>query len=530
MSNLIKKINHNLNKILWVSFFIFLLIIILLTYKNYGIGWDENRFVSTGKYHIINFLKLIGINSNLQDDTSKYYYFDVKGHTASHGILFDVITVGLSLFFNRITYETFHLIRGLLTIPTFLITGLITSSLANPLIGLASMILLLLTPRFWGNIFPTPIDVPTALFFSLATGSFIWYLKSNRSYKKAILLGIPMGIAIVQRLILAYVLLLSLLVLLILYLTEKKPKLKQLIIEGSIISLSSLFFMHLSNPYLFTHPISGLIEMYKLNTGFPFNANVLFDGQSIHASNLPWYYLPKYILITTPISHLILLLVGIIISIFNIFNKSINNKQKTIYLYLLLLFLSPFIINAIINPVLYDSWRMFLFLCVPMTILMGLGLFQLYKLFIGFFKKAKFSIVFFAVFAIALLPTIREMKILHPYEYVYFNSLVGGLKGAEGKYETDYWGLGMKEAILWFNENVYEEGKSYVLMTEADPFSSNYYFKKGMSQTVDYSKADYYISFTRWSKHLAYPGEIINTVKRKGVPLIYIKKTNNNVD
>ena len=27
----------------------------------------------------------------------------------------------------------------------------------------------------------------------------------------------------------------------------------------------------------------------------------------------------------------------------------------------------------------------------------------------------------------------------HPYEYIYFNELVGGGKGATGNFEVDYW-------------------------------------------------------------------------------------------
>ena len=31
------------------------------------------------------------------------------------------------------------------------------------------------------------------------------------------------------------------------------------------------------------------------------------------------------------------------------------------------------------------------------------------------------------------------MLLNHPYEYIYYNQLVGGLNGAYGNYETDYY-------------------------------------------------------------------------------------------
>jgi hypothetical protein len=39
-----------------------------------------------------------------------------------------------------------------------------------------------------------------------------------------------------------------------------------------------------------------------------------------------------------------------------------------------------------------------------------------------------------------------EMVRLHPYQYVHFNHLVGGIEGADNKFMLDYWGLSFKQA------------------------------------------------------------------------------------
>ena len=36
---------------------------------------------------------------------------------------------------------------------------------------------------------------------------------------------------------------------------------------------------------------------------------------------------------------------------------------------------------------------------------------------------------------------------LHPYQYLFYNPLVGGLEGASGRYVTDYWVNIMPEAV-----------------------------------------------------------------------------------
>ncbi len=39
------------------------------------------------------------------------------------------------------------------------------------------------------------------------------------------------------------------------------------------------------------------------------------------------------------------------------------------------------------------------------------------------------------------------LVLLHPYQYLYYNPLVGGLEGAARNYDTDYWVNIMPEAV-----------------------------------------------------------------------------------
>ena len=55
---------------------------------------------------------------------------------------------------------------------------------------------------------------------------------------------------------------------------------------------------------------------------------------------------------------------------------------------------------------------------------------------------AAVAAVFFAGLSLPLIGMAR----LHPYEYVYFNPLAGGVRGAQGRYMLDYWGLAFKQA------------------------------------------------------------------------------------
>jgi Flp pilus assembly protein TadD len=53
----------------------------------------------------------------------------------------------------------------------------------------------------------------------------------------------------------------------------------------------------------------------------------------------------------------------------------------------------------------------------------------------------------------------RFMFANHPNEYIYFNELKGGIKGAYGNYETDYYFNSLKEGFNWLKENKLKDFK-----------------------------------------------------------------------
>ena len=67
----------------------------------------------------------------------------------------------------------------------------------------------------------------------------------------------------------------------------------------------------------------------------------------------------------------------------------------------------------------------------------------------------------------------------NPYQYVYFNELVGGIDGAYGKYETDYYGLSMREGIEWLVKNRgLDDGRKVRIGVNCEVETANYWAKK----------------------------------------------------
>lgn len=500
-------------------FFIGLISLIFVTYKDYGIVWDEQFYLNIGKHFASKAMNLIGLNSNLNN--SAFIGFPretIDLQLKTHGVFFDIVNVLISLLFNKFNYDIFHLIKSFTSVLTFLVMALISYKLFKKVyLVLFNLLLLLLFPRFYGEIYQNSIDPSTALCVALSIYYFISYLKGKKSIFSQLILSFILAVTINQRIVLSYIFVLTLLFIFLSTFLSLKSWIKALK-EIIFISIATVVFMHITNPYLLTHPIKGIIEMMQASKQFGFTASVLFNGQYYWASYLPWYYLPKTMLISMPVITIVLFGLGIIRLTLLLFKKELL-INKLIYLYLVLTFIIPLLLVIFLKPVLYNSWRQLLFLTIPIVIIATYGLSMLIT------TKVKFiNILTIIIVMINLLITARKMIILHPYQYIYYNSLIGGLKGAYGKHETDYAGAGYKEAVDWFNKNINDNKKQYLIRAEGDPLSTSYYLKPNSKLISDGRFADYFISFTRWNLDQLFPGKIVHVIEREGVPLIFIKK------
>src|SRR3989338_6205397 len=127
-----------------VIFLIFIFVLILFSYKDYGVPWDEKIFFSTGKFYAIKILYFIRIPHNLTNNGFEPTPHHIKGH----GVFYDVLIIFASLPFKNFNFETLHLLRALFSLPIFLFVYWIVSKLLNRRYALLSLIFLLLFPRF----------------------------------------------------------------------------------------------------------------------------------------------------------------------------------------------------------------------------------------------------------------------------------------------------------------------------------------------------------------------------------------------
>jgi hypothetical protein len=100
----------------------------------------------------------------------------------------------------------------------------------------------------------------------------------------------------------------------------------------------------------------------------------------------------------------------------------------------------------------YDGTRLFFSLLPMLAILTGGGADSLVGIF-PFDRKIRGSlsvrhIVTAVFFAIVAGNGVWAIARIHPHELSYFNFLTGGLKGAESRFETSYWGESLNEEVI----------------------------------------------------------------------------------
>jgi hypothetical protein len=165
----------------------------------------------------------------------------------------------------------------------------------------------------------------------------------------------------------------------------------------------------------------------------------------------------------------------------------------------------------------YDNFRQAFFILPMVFVLAGVA-----------FDQIRRPLIQGLAILLLIAPGIVSIIKLHPYEYAYYNSFVGGVGGAFRKFELDYWGTSYRQIALELNRiapsnsTVWVEGPTHLLDTYTRPDLHIY-------STYEAERADHYdyvIALSRLQADLlVYPdAPVIFSVTRDGAVLAVIKR------
>lgn len=293
------------------------------------------------------------------------------------------------------------------------------------------------------------------------------------------------------------------------YLLRSKARMAPIAIV--MYAVLAMIAAYLTWPFLWLNPLGNLLESLVTMSAYPWQGSVLFNGEMYPASNLPFSYLPMllFIQLTEPVW--LLAIAGLGIAFFNI------QKRKELIALFAFWFLLPVSTLMFRDTVLYDNFRQVLFVLPPVFLLAG----------VVFEKVVKLGWRI-ALITACLLPGIIGIISLHPYEYVYYNGYIGGVNGAHGRFEMDYWLTSYREAAEYVNQNaspnaaIWVQGPGHVFT----PFARPDLTINSWSQVEPVESYEYVIVSSRLDEgETSYPdAEIIHRIMRGDAILTVIKK------
>lgn len=426
----------------------------LFTFRDFGLTWDEPLF-----YQYANALGYAYTPTNWfsgEFDLSRSYGPSADDHkTRGPGYLLiarepaeGMQALGLDVA------SSWHLVNF-----TFYLLGIffvyrLCRWLGSESAAVLATALFASQPLLWGHAFINPKDMP---FLVLITGA-IWLgvrvidwpqdekgSSQHLGVAQVVLPAVFLGLATSNRVLgpLAGLLVAA-------YWLARRPGWRTVACIA-IYGMLACIVMFLTWPYLWETPVH-FVEVFNLMAQNPTALPVLFADTIYRANELPLRYLPFYLASTLTEPAWPLLGLGIV-------SSAIASKAVTIRRWRLALLLAwvliPLGYALIARPPLYDGMRHFLFVLPPVFIISTTALELLLRHLVHRWMRLALALA-------VLAPGVAGIVALHPYEYSYFNSFVGGTGGAFRHYETEYWLTCYKESVEQLNAMTAEPVRLFV--------------------------------------------------------------------
>ena len=507
------------------NYIYFLLIIIIcigiFTFKDYGIGIEEH-FQRKSGFYWLNYLLNI-TDFEILKNNADFRFDEIKKFTPNlfpielvnyYGVLFDVPLAFFEAFLNISEPINYFYLRHIAIFTIFLLSSfyfykIIEIRFKNINIAIFGFLIFVFTPRIYGNIF---FDNKDIFFLSIFTINMYYYLKFNndQKIKTLILFSLLCSFSTSARIIGILIPLSFYIILLFRCMSENN--FKKYIRYSVLFSLFYVFFLFLHWPYLWTLNLHQWTNFFS-PFFFAMNPTVFFNGEFYQSRYLPVYYVPLWIILSTPVYILFIFGLGILYQIRRFFLRFLKiEKKKNLFkfdlwrsknenydLFILMNFILILCLYISANLALLSGWRHFYFLNF---FLIYYSCFCTYII-LKFIRKKillkKYFIFFLSIFFIL---QITDLYKYHPFQSVYFNNFISSKN--KKKFEIDTQSLsrvhGLQTLLQSKKDKIYiataswtplEDARSLIPkklwnrfvflgtsnMNEADYIYSNYYYE-----------------------------------------------------
>ena len=508
-------------------------VVMLLTWRDYGISWDEAPHLAYGE-HIYAFY-----SSGFEDQSALSYRIDYL-YGGGYDLLGAVFREWLDPPLDR--WDAIHLFGALVTVVGFWGTWKLGRALGGPRAGLLAALFIAATSVYWGHAVNNPKDLPFAVAYVWAMAFLVEAIRSfprvprSLVVKLAVAVGLAMSVRIAGLLLLCY--LAGAMAVWVAYHGWLRRSAeagyryaRRLAATGLGVAGGAWLVMLVFWPWAMYDPLARPFAALRVMSGYTvIEREMPFAGEMISSYEVDWRYMPHYFGLKLPEFIVVLFVLGTVVGLAALVWRARRIRCFTDNLILGTLLVSlffPWVYALYKHSPLYDGLRHFLFE-VPVVVASAAWF---VSVLIGALAErvhrwaTPVALSCMAALCVDQYATIARM---HPHEYVYFNRFIGGLAGAVGNYSTDYYSTAYADAGREFANQLWKE--------EPETFLNTTYRMKGcahksrmlrkMPPNFIYTRRnfDFWMAYTRANcheRHDKFP--VIYELTREGGMLILVR-------
>jgi hypothetical protein len=498
-----------------------LVVLAILIFRDYGISNDEEVQHRYGEL-IVNYYVSGFRDSALFNYRNLYLY----------GGLFDILAVGVA---KALPFDPF-LIRHFLSamIGVAGIAGAFATArlIAGPRAGLLAMIALAVCGPYFGGMFNHTKDVP---FAAAMVGAIYFLLRAARDLPAprwcdvvgfGVMLGAATGLRAMGLLLIGYA---GLMVLLSLPRPFRLAEAAAFVWKSGLRMLPAFVIAYLimiaAWPWASLAPLNPLRAIFSF-AHFHYEIRTIVAGEVYRMADVPWWYVPFYLAIKVPLVIYVGALCALAALILALARDGLSKLPRrhveTAFIALVAVF--PIACEALMEGPAFTGMRHFLFVVPPLAILAGIG----FDAVLGALSPRRWlaagaACTLALVFAWKASVLVR----LHPYEYMSYNELVGGLDGAARRYEMDYWVNMMPDAVRALEDYLglatEKSQRIYTVGVCGEKFAFENYADKRLQASPGWLEADFFLAPTQMNCDRLVDGRVIARIERFGVPIGVVK-------
>ncbi len=408
--------------------------------RDFGITWDEKTHQMYGQ--------AIWLFVTQAADS---HWFHPGWYMYLHGGLFDTLCVAAQRVLPGDLWTTRHYVNALFGGVGIVYAGRLGRLAGGHATGLLAMALLVLSPRYFADSMNNPKDVPFAA-LSMAALYYTARLRPQFPFL-GLRLFVPLAasIALALNVRAGALLLLGYVALALAGLTVASRATSPARLSSTTARLAALALVVLVAgtafwPWAQKRPLKRPVQAILLLSGFDWDRTVLFDGRDVRTTALPVDYVPRWAAVTVPP----VVLVGAALSLAFLTRRRASARWLVAGMWFAALFPAAYVILT--RAVIYDGIRHLLFAYPPLVVAAAWGWQGMLGALTGRARAAAALGL-----AVGLAEPAWFMWRNHPNQCVYFNAFAGGPRGALGRYELDYWGNSVHQAIDWVDRRARQE-------------------------------------------------------------------------